>query len=80
MSAQQQAVWKGNRLYLGNRLSGYRIVLAAYTREAEMWRVRRPDDSLSDMVNRTRAKDAAVVMLDRFLSSSPRVSGEAHAA
>jgi hypothetical protein len=26
----------------------------------EMWRVRRPDGSLTDIVNRTRAKDAAV--------------------
>jgi hypothetical protein len=25
-----------------------------------MWRVRLPDGSLSDMVNRTRAKDAAI--------------------
>jgi len=63
MSARQLAMWKGDRLYFGTRSSGYRVIPDA--KHPTMWRVRRPDGSLSDMVNRTRAKDAAMVMLDR---------------
>jgi hypothetical protein len=35
-----------------------------------MWRVRLPDGSLTDMVNRTRAKDAAVSIALRLLNVS----------
>jgi hypothetical protein len=31
------------------------------------WRIRRQDGSTSDMVNRTQARDAATVLLDRSL-------------
>jgi hypothetical protein len=65
MSARELATWKGDRLYLSNRLSGYSIV--PDERYPSMWRVRHPDGSLSDMINRTRAKDAAMAMLDRDL-------------
>jgi hypothetical protein len=34
-------------------------------RHAGMWRIELPDGSLSDMVNLTRAKDAAAVMAER---------------
>jgi hypothetical protein len=58
--------WKENRLYFRKRLSGYSIV--ADERHPWMWHVRRPDGSLvSDTVNRIRAKDAALAMLDRDL-------------
>jgi hypothetical protein len=59
------ASWKGDRLYLGTRQSGYSVVQDVHY--SSMWRVRRPDGRLSDMVNRTRAKDAALAMLDRDL-------------
>ena len=49
--------WRGNDLHLRN---GKRVASiepdAVY---AGMWRVRRPDGALTDMVNRTRARDAA---------------------
>lgn len=78
MGAQEKATWKGDRLYFGNRLSGYAVV--PDERYPNMWRVRRPDGSLSDMVNLTRAKDAAVGMLDRDLRQAVRPSDRARTA
>lgn len=62
-SARSVAAWKGDRLYNGTRSSGYSVV--PDEQYPTMWRVRSPDSSLSIMVNRTRAKDAAMSMLDR---------------
>ncbi len=59
--------WRGDRLYCGSRAAGYRLV--PDKTYPNMWRVERPDGSLSDMLNRARAKDAAqtlaAAMLDR---------------
>src|SRR5262245_15366800 len=61
--------WKGDKLYYLGLRSDYSVVQDEnYPR---MWRVRRPDGSLSDMVNRARAKDAATLMLDRDLKALP---------
>jgi hypothetical protein len=74
MSAiDQRATWKGTRLCLDNRTTEYSI--ETDERYPAMWRVRRPDGSLSDMANRTRAKDAAMVMLDRDLRRRESHSG-----
>lgn len=75
MSANENTIWKGDRLYLGTRLSGYSVV--PDDKYSTMWRVRRPDGSLSVMVNRTRAKDAASALLDRDqrAAASPARSG-----
>src|SRR5262245_23184875 len=40
----------------------------------EMWRVRRSDGGLTDMVNRTRAKDAAVSIAHRLLNMPESLS------
>jgi hypothetical protein len=51
--------WQGNRLYLqGSRVALLEIVPDAHY--PKMWRVALPDGRLSDMVNRVRAKDAAL--------------------
>jgi hypothetical protein len=63
--------WKGERLYFGTRLSGYSIEPDKHY--PQMWRVRYPNGSLSDMVNRTRAKDAAMVMLGSDLRPPKRL-------
>lgn len=68
-----QMHWKDQRLYLGNRLSGYSVV--PDEQHPTLWRVRRPDGSLSDMVNLSRAKDAAVAMLGRTLKAPQSPSG-----
>jgi len=68
MSVRERFRWKDDRLYDGTRLSGYSIV--PDEKYPSMWRVRSPDGTLSDMVNRTRAKDAALLMLDRDLRAA----------
>jgi hypothetical protein len=68
MGVAQRFWWKEHRLYLGARLSGYSIVRDE--RYNWMWRVRRPDGSISDMVNRIRAKDAPQLMLQQDLNRS----------
>jgi hypothetical protein len=68
MAPRNEMQWKGDRLYLGTRLSGYSIVIDE--RYSQMWRVRRPDGSLSDMANRTRAKDAAMAMLGQDIKAA----------
>jgi len=55
----ENLTWHGNKLYLGKRLVGEIVQDERYP---TMWRVRLPDGSLSDMVNRTRAKDACAAM------------------
>ena len=60
--------WKGEQLYLRTRSSGYSIV--PDERYPQMWRIRRPNGSLSDMLNRTRAKDAAMALLDKDLRAA----------
>jgi hypothetical protein len=62
-------MWYGDRLLLraGRRL------LSAIEPDAEwpgMWRVRLPDGRLSDMANRTRAKDAAQLVALATLNSA----------
>ena len=54
---RRDCTWKENKLYFRGRLIGQVVPDGKYPR---MWRVKRPDGSLSDMVNLTRAKDAAV--------------------
>ena len=49
---------RGYRLYVGNKFSGYSVVPDTKY-PGIMWRVQNPDGSLSDMVNLSRAKDAA---------------------
>lgn len=76
MSARKVAAWKGDRLYNGTRLSGYSVVQdVAYP---TMWRVRMPGGALSDMVNRTRAKDAAMSMLDRDMRATETTGRAVH--
>ena len=56
--------WRGDRLVLkgGGRGSLF-VELVRDVTYPSMWRVRLPDGSLTDMVNRTRAKDAACALL-----------------
>jgi hypothetical protein len=65
MAPRFKMSWDGDRLKISNRLSGFSIV--PDEKYPQMWRVKYPDGRLSDMVNRTRAKDAAMAMLDREL-------------
>jgi hypothetical protein len=67
----QRLTWVGDELVHGRR------TLLRIERDGvypEMWRVRLPDGSLTDMVNRTRAKDAAVSIAHRLLNMSENLS------
>ena len=68
--------WDGDRLRIGRRSCGYSVVLDE--KYPSMWLIRRPDGSLSDMVNRARAKDAAMAMLQRDLDkrNAPRTQAD----
>jgi hypothetical protein len=53
--------WKGDGLHLDGKGRGVVRIVPDKT-YADMWRVELPDSRLSDMVNRARAKDAAVAL------------------
>ncbi len=69
MDIRELAEWKGDVLYYGRRKM-LRIVQDG--QYPQMWRVRLPDGMLTDMVNRTRAKDAALGFGDRILRNDVR--------
>ena len=67
----QRLTWVGDELVYGRK------TLLRIERDGvypEMWRVRLPDGSLTDMVNRTRAKDAAVSIALHLLNMSESLS------
>jgi hypothetical protein len=58
-NVERDAVWKGHNLVFRRR------VIASIEPDSEypnMWRVRLPSGFVTDMVNRTRAKDAAICL------------------
>jgi hypothetical protein len=55
-NVHRDAVWKGNDLIVRNRIVASVVPDAKHP---QMWRVALPNGHLSDMVNLTRAKDAA---------------------
>jgi hypothetical protein len=62
--------WKDDRLMVDGRWSGARIVPDPVW--PKMFRVEYPKGVLSDMVNRTRAKDAAAHLVLSQLNAAPR--------
>jgi hypothetical protein len=65
--------WDGDQLRLGRRGR----VIAAIEPDPEwhgLWRVRLPDGTLSDMVSRTRARDAARTLALAGLNARRRVA------
>jgi len=66
----QQLEWRGDELHLrtGRKL----LSIVADAKYPQMWRVRYPDGTLTDMVNRTRAKDAACALALRILNREER--------
>jgi hypothetical protein len=56
---REEGIWEGNNLWFRGRCVATIVQDSVY---AEMWRVRLPNGELSDMVNRVRAKDAAMAI------------------
>jgi hypothetical protein len=52
----RELYWKGHELFYGRRRVASVVQDSKYP---SMWRVQQPDGTLSDMVNLSRAKDAA---------------------
>ena len=64
--SHQALTWKGPVLYFKRRKMFEVVQDAKYPK---MWRVRYPDGQLSDMVNLTRARDAAAGLALAALNS-----------
>lgn len=60
---REEGKWDGNELWFRGRWVGGIVQDKQYP---NMWRVRLPNGQLSDMVNRLRAKDAAVTWASEF--------------
>ena len=58
--------WRKDALYCGKRKI---TALVQDEKYSTMWRIRLPDGTLSDMVNKTRAKDVATLLALRFLNN-----------
>jgi hypothetical protein len=56
---RRDAVWRGNDLHLGRRVIARIVADPVWPK---MWRVK-VGDRLTDMVNRTRARDAALSLV-----------------
>jgi hypothetical protein len=65
--------WKGDTVRLRN--GGPVVKVERDTKYPGMYRVRTPDGKLSDMINRSRARDAAGVALLRILNSEETAQG-----
>jgi hypothetical protein len=77
--ARTNLKWDGDRLLVNGRLSGVSVV-PDENYPTIMWRASRPNGSLSDMVNRTRAKDAAEVLALSILNHEETPAEAASAA
>jgi hypothetical protein len=65
--------WNGDGLHLDGK--GRAVVTIVRDEQYPfMWRVRYPDGRRTDMINRTRAKDAALSIALRILNSSKRAA------
>jgi len=65
-------VWKSDTLRLGGSSKVLACVITD-TKYPTMWRVQMPDGRVTDMVNRTRAKEAATLLVLESLNAKPTV-------
>jgi hypothetical protein len=71
-----QFTWTSNRLIYGKRPTNFSVGRDHHW--PKMWRIKSPEGSLSDMVNLTRAKDAACILAGQRLRT--RSQDNRHAA
>jgi len=65
----RELIWTGDRLRLGSARGRVVAAIEADRDWPGMWRVKTPTGHLSDMVNRTRARDAARAIAAADLNS-----------
>jgi len=64
--------WRGSKLYFGGITVGSVVADKTYPK---MWRAIRPDGSLSDIANLTRARDAVVSQVLRKSNQETALEG-----
>lgn len=69
--ATNELAWKGDRLQGGNQ----HVDLVPDSKWPGMWRVKRPDGTLTDMANHTWARDAAKPILLSILNRQETAPG-----
>jgi hypothetical protein len=67
--------WDGNRLTRIGQGRAPAITLVPDPHYPDLWRVQLPDGSTTDLFNKTRARDAAKLMLPEILNS-PRTAAD----
>jgi hypothetical protein len=72
--AKHELQWRGNKLCLGKRVI---VNIEQDEKYPTMWRIRWPSGRLSDMMNLTRARDAARSVALSILNGSRNQTGEA---
>ena len=70
--ATHELVWDGVTLRLGTKHGRVLALVESHTVWPGLWRVRMPDGHFSDMVNLTRAKDAALSLALVVLNGQSR--------
>jgi len=74
--ANSELIWRGDHLALkGGRRGSPAAEIVPDDSYPGMWRIKTPDGTLSDMVNRTRARDAARSILLGILNGQEKGSG-----
>jgi hypothetical protein len=68
-------IWRGDRLTARGAGRAAFVEVVPDTIHAGMWRIRLPDGSLSDMVNRARSRDAAKSILMGILNTRQTPTG-----
>ena len=71
MYGLRDLAWDGNKLLCWRKQTGFNIV--PDEKYPGMWRVRSPNGRLSDMVNRPRAKDAALSLALTVLNAPRQI-------
>jgi hypothetical protein len=71
----QALAWRGNDLHLGR--GGKLVSIVSDAKYPGIWRVQYPDGRLTDMVNRTRVKDAALSIARAILKGEETPSDQA---
>ena len=67
--------WDGNRLTRVGKRRAPAITLVPDPHYPDLWRVQLPDGPTTDLLNKTRARDAAKLILPEILNS-PRTAAE----
>ena len=67
--------WDGNRLMRVGQGRAPAITLVPDPHYPDLWRVQLPDGTTTDLLNKTRARDAAKLILPEILNS-PRTAAE----